>query len=142
MACDFQTQRRIEFADTDMAGIVHFSNFFRYMESAEHAFFRSLGLTLHTREPGEMRGWARVDAQCEYLRPLIYQDLVQIRLWVVDKSASSLSYRFEFRTNGAEELSARGSLKVVHVARGPQDQRMRAAIMPPEIDEKIQVAAP
>ena len=36
-------KRRVEFAETDMAGQVHFSNFFRYMEAAEHAFFRSLG---------------------------------------------------------------------------------------------------
>ena len=32
--------------DTDMAGIVHFSNFFRYMERVEHAFFRSLGFSI------------------------------------------------------------------------------------------------
>ncbi len=28
----FVTTRRVEFIDTDMAGIVHFTNFFRYME--------------------------------------------------------------------------------------------------------------
>ena len=39
----FITHRRVEFSDTDMAGIVHFANFYRYMEQAEHDFFRSLG---------------------------------------------------------------------------------------------------
>jgi acyl-CoA thioester hydrolase len=34
MAFEFKLTRRVEFAETDMAGIVHFSNFFRYMESA------------------------------------------------------------------------------------------------------------
>ena len=84
MAYEFKQERTVEFAETDMAGIVHFSNFFRYMESTEHAFFRSLGLTLHSREGDEMRGWARVDARCEYHRPLTYQDRVEIRLTVYD----------------------------------------------------------
>ena len=43
MPYEFKHIRRVEFAETDMAGIVHFSNFFRMMEATEHAFFRSLG---------------------------------------------------------------------------------------------------
>src|SRR5213078_989612 len=46
MPAVFRTTRRVEFADTDMAGIVHFANFFRYMESAEHEFLRSHGLSV------------------------------------------------------------------------------------------------
>ena len=37
----FRTTRRVEFRDTDAAGIVHFSAFFFYMESVEHEFLRS-----------------------------------------------------------------------------------------------------
>ena len=46
MASSFQTHRRVEFCETDMAGIVHFSNFYKWMEQAEHEFFRSLGLSI------------------------------------------------------------------------------------------------
>ncbi len=45
----FTTRRFVEFVDTDMAGIVHFSAFFRYMEAAEHELLRSLGLSVHTK---------------------------------------------------------------------------------------------
>jgi len=38
MPYEFKHTRRVEFAETDMAGIVHFSNFFRMMESTEHAY--------------------------------------------------------------------------------------------------------
>ena len=41
-----EPERTVEFSETDMAGIVHYSNFFRYMESAEHAFFRALGFSV------------------------------------------------------------------------------------------------
>ena len=42
MACEYRHLRMVEFADTDMAGIVHFSRYFRYVEEAEHAFLRSV----------------------------------------------------------------------------------------------------
>ena len=40
----FRTIRRVEFVDTDMAGIVDFSNFFRYMEASVVSFLQSLSL--------------------------------------------------------------------------------------------------
>ena len=46
MPYEFKLTRRVEFAETDMAGIVHFANFFRMMEAAEHAFFRSVGFSI------------------------------------------------------------------------------------------------
>ena len=46
MAYEYKIVREVEFSDTDMAGIMHFSNFFRFMEAAEHGFFRSLGLSI------------------------------------------------------------------------------------------------
>ena len=80
-----------------MAGIVHFSNFFRFMESAEHAFFRSIGLSLHRADGASMSGWARVKASCEYRQPLHYMDEVEIELVVRSKKKSSLAYDFVFR---------------------------------------------
>ena len=49
MPYEFKVVRRVEFSDTDMAGIMHYSNFFRFMETAEHGFFRSLGFSIVTR---------------------------------------------------------------------------------------------
>ena len=42
----FRTTRRVEFRDTDMAGIMHFSAFFTVLESVEDEFLRSLGLSV------------------------------------------------------------------------------------------------
>lgn len=49
----FRTVRRVEFRDTDAAGIVHFSAFFPMMESVEHEFLRSLGIAVmpHASRP-------------------------------------------------------------------------------------------
>ena len=59
MPYEYAIVREVEFADTDMAGIMHFSNFFRYMEAAEHGFFRSLGFSIHRSGPDPL-GWPRV----------------------------------------------------------------------------------
>ena len=145
MASTFRDRRRIEFYETDMAGIVHFSNFFRFMESAEHAFFRSLGLALHQHEGEHMSGWARVEARCEYRLPLRYMDEVEIELSVREKTRNSLAYDFVFRRvadkNGptsADEV-ALGALKVVHVSQSTRG-RMKASVMPPSVAEKIEIA--
>jgi acyl-CoA thioester hydrolase len=145
MAHEFRLERRVEFADTDMAGIMHFANFFRLMEATEHAFFRSLGLALHENTAGgAMAGWVRVHAECDYVGPLRYPDLVEVRLRVTEVGSSSLSYAFEFRRSNEPEAepSARGALKVVHVVRGAQDEKMRAVDMPAEVSRRIEVAPP
>jgi YbgC/YbaW family acyl-CoA thioester hydrolase len=143
MTSEFRMRRVVEFADTDMAGIVHFSNYFRYMEACEHAFFRSLGLSLHRQEGSEMIGLARVHAECQYLAPLHYQDEVEMHLVVREKRASSLTYDFTFsRTNGKAdgERCARGVLTVVCVRGQPGVDRMRAAALPDEIARTIEAA--
>ena len=136
----------MEFSETDMAGIVHFSNYFRFMEATEHAFFRSLGISLHHQSDGRMLGWARVHASCEYLRPACYQNLIEIHLTVSDKTANSLSYSFVFRLVDEDEDEpgereiARGDLEVVCVTRGPGEERIRATDMPEEVARLVEVA--
>ena len=68
-------QRRVEFYETDMAGIVHFSNFFRFMEACEHAFLRSLDHELHGMLDGLETGWPRVNATCDYRAPARFGDI-------------------------------------------------------------------
>jgi len=140
MPYEFRLRRRVEFSETDMAGIVHYSNFFRYMESAEHAFFRSLGFSIVTREVDTPMGWPRVHASCDYKRPLKFEDEVEIHLLVTGKKAKSLSYEFRFRKVNATlaEEVARGALIVVCVRH--EAGNMKSANIPAAIAEKIEVA--
>jgi acyl-CoA thioester hydrolase len=141
MACEFKVVRRVEFSETDMAGIVHYANFFRYMETAEHAFFRSLGFSIVTHHVDPPVGWPRVHAACDFQQPLRFEDEVEIRMLVKEKKSKSLSYEFRFRKlNATPPVEvARGALTVVCVTREP-DGRMKAVPIPPEIADKIQVA--
>ena len=141
MAHEFTLVRQVEFSETDMAGIVHFSNFFRYMEAAEHAFFRSLGFSIHTSDP-ERVGWPRVHAACDFRHPLRFEDSVEIRLLVREKREKSLVYSFIFRKlNETSPIEvARGTLKVVCVKREAAHGKMTSVAIPAEIAGKIEAA--
>ena len=93
MAYEFKITRRVEFSETDMAGIVHYSNFFRYMEAAESAFFRSLGLSLRAPRAAHEVGWPRVHAECDDSRPLCFEDEIEIHVLVAEKGARKLEGR-------------------------------------------------
>jgi YbgC/YbaW family acyl-CoA thioester hydrolase len=102
----FRTTRIVEFGDTDMAGIVHFANFFRFMEAAEHAFLRSLGLSVVMEIDGVKYSLPRVSAACDFLRPVRYGEELTIEVTVVKLGRSSVHYGFDFAREG--EPIARG----------------------------------
>jgi len=140
MSYEFKIVRRVDFAETDMAGIVHFSNFFRYMESAETAFFRSLGFSLAARAVELAVGWPRVHVECDYKQPLRFEDEVEIHLLVSRKKSKALSYAFVFRKLNASPpaIVARGALTAVCVTH--RNGKMKAVRIPKMISDKIQVA--
>ena len=142
MAHDFRMTHRVEFSETDMAGIVHFANFFRYMESTEHAFFRSLGLSIHMQVEGRTVSWPRVHVECDYTQPLRFEDRVEVHLIVREKKSKSLSYEFVFRklTDAEPVEVARGRFTAVCVSMDREAGRMRAVDIPPQIAELIEVA--
>ncbi len=139
MPYEFKIERRVEFSETDMAGIVHYSNFFRYMETAEHAFYRSLGHSVVMKQIDPPLGWPRVHAECDYFKPLRFEDLVEVHMLVKEKRSKVLTYVFRFyRVDGKREEVARGSLTVVCVAH--QNGTMRSVEMPLELAAQIEVA--
>lgn len=117
-----------------MAGIVHFTRFFVFMETAEHEFLRSLGTSVATEWNGDKIGWPRLAASCEYLRPLHFEDEVDIHLQVSRKGTKSLTYRFLFTRQG--EDVARGQVTAVCCVCNP-DEKLRAIPIPDFIAHQI-----
>jgi len=139
MPYEFRQTRRVEFADTDLAGIVHFSNFFRYMECTEHAFLRSLGLTVHDETGGRLVGWPRVRAECVYTSPLMFEDQVDIQLLVREKKRRTITYEFRFYKNGQDKPIARGTVTVACVTRDAAG-RLASIDIPERVDRLIELA--
>ena len=78
----FRTRRRVEFAETDMAGIAHYANFFLWMESAEVDFLTGRGLNVDIGWEGRLLRFPRVSASCDFLRPVTFMDVVEIAVQV------------------------------------------------------------
>jgi YbgC/YbaW family acyl-CoA thioester hydrolase len=132
---EFNTTRRVEFADTDMAGIVHFARFFVFMETAEHEFQRSLGSAIHFDHEGLPIGWPRVEAQCQYRSPARLGDRLDIHLQVLRKGTRSLTYGFTF--NHGDQLVAEGKLSIICCAIVP-GEKLRSVPIPPFLAEQIE----
>lgn len=138
MPAVFRTSRRVEFCDTDMAGIVHFANFFRYMESAEVEFLRSLGLSVTGRNEAEHIGLPRVAASCDYLRPARFEDVLDIEVSILKLGRKSVTYGFEFFKQGA--AIARGQVTSVS-CRVLSDKQLESVELPEGMRRKLEQAA-
>lgn len=136
---EFRTSRRIEFADTDMAGIVHFARFFVFMETAEHEFLDALGSPVHFEHAGRKHGWPRVAAKCEYRSPARLGDVLEIRVRVKRKGRSSMTYRIDFRKGNV--LMAEGEITSICCALPrSDDEHLEPVPIPAFLADKLEEA--
>ena len=140
MPYEFKLRRRIEFAETDMAGIVHFANFFRMMEVTEHAFFRSLDLSIHGHDPVSTTGWPRVSATCDFRAPLRFEEEVEIHLLVAEVRTRSIRYTFVFRKVSDGSEVARGEISAVCASVEKATGKLSAVPIPDAVRALIQPA--
>jgi YbgC/YbaW family acyl-CoA thioester hydrolase len=130
----FRTSRLVEFCDTDMAGIAHFANFFRYMEAAEHAYLRACRLSVFLDWEGQRISFPRVAASCDYRKPARFADVLDVSVEVEHLGRSSVRYRFTFRRG--DDLIAEGRITTV-LCRLVAGQAPEAMEIPPPLREKL-----
>lgn len=135
MPATFKTSRRVEFADTDTAQIMHFARFFAFMEAAEHEFLRSRGLSVIMMHEGKKIGFPRVAAQCDFRKPLRFEDVVDIHVTLSKIGTKALTFSCEF-VKGSEVM-ARGSITTCCcLVGGPEG--MKAIAIPDAIRAKLE----
>lgn len=117
--------RRVQFHETDAAGIVHFSRFFLYMEEAEHALWRAAGLSI----VGQGAGWPRVSATFDYHYPLHFEEEFEVHIAVVAHTVRSIHYACNIRRGDRPIATGRLVIACVRSYEG----EMKAVPLPPEI---------
>lgn len=131
MTAAYRTTRRVEFRDTDAAGIVHFSAFFNYMEEVEHEFLRSLGLSVLMRDAEGVLSWPRVAASCQYQSAVQFEDVLDVELRPQRVGEKSVTYGFSFAHQGRPV--AQGELTAVccrmEAGAAPRSVSIPAAIL-------------
>lgn len=134
----FIYKRRVEFCDTDAAGIVHFSALLQYAEQAEHALLRSFGTSVLVNvvdNEGLQKtlSWPRVKIQAEFHGAARFEEELDIALYVSRLGTKSVTYAFRM-TRSSEpvcsgmatsvccEIDSTGFLKSVEIPSRLKDQ--------------------
>jgi len=133
--CEHRLTRRVQFHETDLAGVVHFSCYFRYMEEAEHALWRAAGLSIHPQ--GAEFGWPRVHASFDYQRALRFED--EFEIWIRIVAIEERTIRYTCLLSRGETRIATGRFTIACASLRP-DQPMRGIPIPPEIRARLAVA--
>lgn len=131
---EFRTTRRVEFTDVDMGGIVHFSRYLVFMETAEHELLRSLGSDAFDTSEGRSIGWPRVEVSCQYLSAAHYGDELDIHLRIARKGTSSLTYAITISSDS--RLVARGRMSTVCCIMG-SEEGLESIPMPEALSQRI-----
>lgn len=135
MSTAFVTTRRVEFSDTDAAGMMHFVAFFRMMEQAEHELLRSVGLSVMMHDANGPISWPRVAARCEFQAAARFEDLLEIEVRIARLGERSVTYAHRFLRAG--QVLASG--EVTSVCCQMQSGAWPASMpIPPAIVEKLQ----
>src|ERR671918_807088 len=115
----FRYTRHVKFYETDLAGVVHFSNYFRYMEEAEHALWRAAGLTVD--RAGADLGWPRVSVKFDYRNPLFFEDefVIVVRIDPV----TTRRIKSSFMIPGGDKSIGSGSMVTACATRQPDSMR-------------------
>jgi acyl-CoA thioesterase FadM len=133
---EHRIERHVLFHEADPAGIAQFHQLFAWMQEAEQSFFRSLGLPLreYWASGGKKQlGWARHHASFEFLRPILVDEKVTVRLKLKRMSERTLS--FDVSVENGDEVKARGKLRTVCI-RG-RENRFKAVPIPAIVRRRI-----
>lgn len=129
--------RRVQYKETDASGIVHFSSFFVYAEEAEHAMWRAAGLSVEPQETDV--GWPRVSASFDFFKPLRFEDEIEVRIRLVERTAKTFRYQSVIVVRG--DVAAIGTSTSICV-RKVAGEPLKAVDIPQETAERFEVVPP
>lgn len=124
-------RRRIEWMDTDAAGIYHWTTAFRLAEAAEAALHTALGIADFT-----FGATPRVRVEATFARSLRFNDPVEVNLAVAAIGRSSVEYAMSIDADGG--TAAQGTVKTVLVDR----ETGRAIAWPDDVRAKLSAGGP
>lgn len=117
---------RVYYEDTDLAGIVYYANYLRFIERARSEWLRDLGIdqAAMRQDSGHVFAVRRIEA--DYLRPARFDDLLSVETALSRLTAARIVLDQTVRRNDAVLFVARVTLACLDGAGRPA--RMPAAL--------------
>ncbi len=122
---EFTIDVRVRYPECDPMRVVHHSRYFVYFEMARTELFRANGGNYDEFEKSGF-SFVVVRADCRYLKPAFYDDVLQVAVMVEKVTRAKIVHRYEVRRNG--EL-----LTEAHITLGLVDRTGRVVLIPTEI---------
>jgi YbgC/YbaW family acyl-CoA thioester hydrolase len=126
----------VRWVDTDALRVVHYSNYFRYVEAAEEELYRSLGFTFKELNEKHKIAILRAEAFCSFKAPARFGDIVTVMLRVEDRTEKTMKYSFEIHRKSDGESLCTGYLKII----GLDLVDWKATALPPDIMDRVEKA--
>jgi acyl-CoA thioester hydrolase len=99
-------------------GVAHHAEYFAWFEVGRTDLLRQCGMTYRELEKDGLR-LPVIEASARYLRPALYDDLLEVRTEVTAVHGARVGFAYEVRRDGAEKPLATGSTEHAAVdARG------------------------
>jgi acyl-CoA thioester hydrolase len=118
---------RVRYAETDQMGVAWHGNVFAWFEVARTDLLREMGMTYRELEARDVM-LPVVEASARYIRPLLYDDLIEVRSRVCQHSGARISFEYEIHRDATE-----GPLVTGQTAHAAIDARGRPRRLPAEL---------
>jgi YbgC/YbaW family acyl-CoA thioester hydrolase len=119
----FESRLPVQWADVDIAGIMYFAAYWRFVEYAEIRFFAELGFP-YDSVFDEYDFWLpRVKAEAEYHAPALMNDWLRMRTHVEKVGASSVRWQTVVFNERTGEPGGAFTLTVACIDRGTKKSR-------------------
>ena len=99
-------EHEVPFHDVDLTNRVWHGHYYKYLELARTALFRSSGLDDDALVPGQFSLYV-IETRCRYVFPLRYRDRMRVSAWFRDVE-HRLAIGYEVTKLSEERRSARG----------------------------------
>ena len=114
---------RVRYAETDQMGVAWHGEYLAWFEVGRTDLLRNLGLTYRELEEQGLH-LPVIEAQVRYLRPALYDDLLEIRTAISHLSGARVSFAYEvLREEGTVSL-AQGTTSHAAVDREGRPRRL------------------
>ena len=121
---------RVYYEDTDLAGIVYYANYLKFIERARSEWVRSLGIDQGRlrAEEGVVFAVRRIEA--DYLRPALFDDLLEVRTRLLSLTGARLELAQDVARGEEVLFAARVTLVALTAAGRParMPQALRQAM--------------
>jgi acyl-CoA thioester hydrolase len=89
----------VRYAETDQMGVAYHGNYFAWFEIGRTDLLRAQGLAYRDLEAQDLR-LPVIEAQARFVRPALYDDILEIRTRVEAVSGARVTFSYEVRRDG------------------------------------------